>query len=71
MGIKGAALAADIGQSLPVVIYIVSATVRPLSVDLSLKNITVDGKTAKRLYAAGIRIPEKISRNGYLKNNER
>ena len=54
MGIKGAAIATGIGQSLPLVIYIILTIVRPLSVSLSFKNITFNGDTAKRLYGVGI-----------------
>ena len=54
MGLEGAAIATGIGQSLPLVIYIILTIARPLRANPGLKNISFDGKTAKRLYAVGI-----------------
>ncbi len=54
MGIKGAALASGIGQTISLAVYIVMFFARPISVKLSRKHIRPDGRMIGRLYSIGI-----------------
>ena len=54
MGIKGAALASGIGQSISLAIYIVVYLLRPISVKLSKKHLSPDGRMIGRLYSIGV-----------------
>ena len=54
MGIKGAALASGIGQSISLAIYIVVYFLRPISVKLSKKHLSPDGRMIGRLYSIGV-----------------
>lgn len=54
MGIKGAALATGIGQTVTLVIYLLIFILRPLSVHIHPKYWKADKKTIGRLYAIGI-----------------
>lgn len=54
MGIKGAALATGIGQTLTLVIYIVAYKLTNIPVDISLKHIRPDGRIIGKMYAIGI-----------------
>lgn len=54
MGIKGAALASGIGQSISLAIYIVVYFLRPISVKLSKQHLSPDGRMIGRLYSIGV-----------------
>ena len=54
MGIKGAALATGIGQTVTLVIYLLIFILRPLSVHIHPKYWKADKKTIGKLYAIGI-----------------
>lgn len=54
MGIKGAALATGIGQTVTLVIYLLIFFLRPLSVHIHPKYRKADAKTILKLYAIGI-----------------
>lgn len=54
MGIEGAALATGLGQTLSVVLYLVSCKIRPIPVHIRLKNFVPDGSMIRRLYGIGI-----------------
>ena len=54
MGIKGAALASGIGQSISLAIYIIVYFLRPISVKLSKQHLSPDGRMIGRLYSIGV-----------------
>lgn len=53
MGIKGAALATGIGQSVPVAVYLIIYIVKPTTARLRIKSFSFKGKITGRLYKVG------------------
>ena len=54
LGIEGAAIATGLGQLFSLLVYVIVYIFRPISVKISLKNVSFDKKMIGKLYSIGI-----------------